>query len=252
MAQIIENYCFTLNSGVATWNLFTDLAAAFDWQSVSGTDNAKVFTISNHLAIRFDNFESARASGATTSLGKMYVIVNGNEQEWWSIQGYHLSVERRFKIIISAAGDLVFQLGTGNYDFTPAAGGGLRFGILNVQNTVDDNVTGYGLYQPRGSGGMASSNTGVTFANPIPSALYTDDTLLMLHNIDLQGIANNPNAKITALMPICGLSSECVSTSAFAAIISKPDVQQGYVEMEGVLYYVVGGLFLLERNVGGE
>lgn len=252
MAQIIENYCFTLTSGVATWNLFTDLAAAFDWASVSGTNDAKTFTISNHLAIRFDNFESARASGSPSSTGKMYVIVNGNEEQWWTIQGNQLTAARRFRIIIGAAGDLVFQLDTGTNGAVPAAGAGLQFGILNVQSTVDDSVTGYGLYDSRTAGGMGSSNASLTFCNAIPEAFYTDDTLLLIHNTGLQGIANNPNAKITALMPICGLGSECVSTSAFVALISKPDVQQGYVEMEGVLYYAIGGLYLIERASGGE
>lgn len=252
MAQIIENYLYEYDSSISgyRWLLFSELEDAFNWQSVTGTSNSMLFTINSHLAIRFDNFESARASGSSGSTGKMYVIVNGNEEQWWSIQGNYLTALRRFRIIISAAGDLVLQL-DGQYGSTPAAGSGLRFGIVNVQSTVDDNVTGYGLYQPKSSGGMSSSDTGVSFSNATPNRLYTDDTLLLLSNGNLQGISNNPNAKITALMPICSICSECVSTSAFTAMISKPDVQQGYVEMEGVLYYVIGGLFLMERDVGG-
>lgn len=253
MAQIIEDFIFKYDATSGyTWPLFEELENAFNWQSVTGDSDSMLFTINSHLALRFDNFNSARSSGATTSTGKMYVIVNGNTEQWWSIQGNLLTATRRFRIIIGAAGDVILQVDTGNYGYVPGAGAGLQFGIINVQNTVDDTITGYGLYRPRSAGGLGTNSQSVTFSNPVPSALYTDDTLILIQNGNLQGLNNNPDAKITALIPICGLCSECVSTSAFASIISKPDMQQGYIEMEGVLYYVIGGLFLLERNVGGE
>ena len=250
MAQIIEDFIFKYDATSGyTWPLFEELENAFNWQSVTGDSDSMLFTINSHLALRFDKFNSARSSGTPTSTGEMYVIVNGNEEQWWSLQGNLLTANRRFRIIIGAAGDVILQLGTSNYDYVPGAGAGLQFGIVNVQNTVDDTITGYGLYRPRSGGGFGSNSQSVTFSNPVPSAFYTDDTSLLIRNSSLQGIANNPNAKITALIPICSLCSECVSTSAFVAMISKPDMQQGYIEMEGVLYYAIGGLFLIERRL---
>lgn len=248
MAQIIEDNIYELESNAATWTLFDELENAFNWQSVTGTDDAKLFTISGNLAIRFDNFETARAAGTSSAKAYIYAVVNGTDIALVQITGNMLTTSRRFKIIIGAAGDLAFQLGNASTDSVPAAGCCLRFAIVNVQSTVDDSVTGYGIYAPKTVGSLGST---ITPMDATPLFMYTDDTDTLVPNTGLQGLTNNIRAKITALMPIVCVSSECVSTSAYYPMVSKPDIQQGYVEMEGVLYYCIGGLHFIETSPEG-
>ena len=161
---------------------------------------------------------------------------------------------RGFRIVIGAAGDLALQVEGEIVDSVyPMSGCGLVFAIVNVQNTINDNITGYGIYCPKLVGRSRSTSTNVFgginyFTDATPKFLYTDDTEDLVDNGNLQFVTFDPNAKITALMPIVYVSSECVSTSAYVPIISKPDIQQGYVEIERVLYYNIGGLYFIETS----
>ena len=54
--------------------------------------------------------------------------------------------------------------------------------------------------------------------------------------------------QITALVPICSIASQCVSTSAYVALMNAVNVLQGRVKVEGKMYYTIGGIFLRESE----
>lgn len=242
MAQIIEKNIYSIDNNTATWTLFNELENAFEWQSVTGTDDAKLFRINSNLAIRFDTFETARAAGSSSSFGRIYAVIRNTDVHLGNLQGNMMTTDRKFRIIIGAAGDIAFQLGFASGDKTPTAGCGLRFAVVNVLNTNTKN-TGYGVYAPKTVGIFGS-----TYPDAVPLFMYTDDTVEPIPNTGFAGLNNNASAKITALMPIVCVSSACVSTSAYIPLISSPDIQQGYIEMDDVLYYTIGGLCFVENS----
>lgn len=259
MAQIIEKRIFETVSGSAHCVLFDELENAFNWLTVYGTDDEKVFKISANLAIKCTDFATAYASGSasssSTASGKIYAVIGTTDVLLAGVSGVAMSRSARgFRIVIGAAGDLALQVeGDIVRPIYPMSGCGLVFAIVNVQNTVNDSVTGYGIYRPKLEGTARSTSTNVYgginyFTDATPKFLYTDDTEDPVDNGNLQFVTFDPNAKITALMPIVCVSSECVSTSAYVPIISKPDIQQGYVEIERVLYYNIGGLYFIETS----
>lgn len=260
MAQIIEKRIFETVSGSAHCVLFDELENAFNWLTVYGTDDEKVFRISANLAIKCTDFATAYASGSasssSTASGKIYAVIGTTDVLLAGVSGVAMSRSARgFRIVIGAAGDLALQISVETVDSVyPMSGCSLAFAIVNVQNTVNDNITGYGIYYPKQIGKSRSGSTpnvynGINyFTDATPKFLYTDDTEDPVDNGILQFVTFDPNAKITALMPIVCVSSECVSTSAYVPIISKPDIQQGYVEIERVLYYNIGGLYFIETS----
>lgn len=245
MAQIIEKRVFDDNTCV----LFDELEDSFNWLTVYGTDDEKIFRISANLAIKFTNFATAKASGSTTTYAYIYAIIGTTDIQLARPNGKALA-ERGFRLVIGAAGDLALQLSDELTDaIKPVGGTELQFAIVNVQNTVDDSVTGYGIYRPKNTGKAINVGGGINpFMDATPSWMYTDDTEDPVDNGNLQFLTFDGGAKITALMPIVCVSSECVSTSAYVPIVSKPDTQQGYVEIEGVLYYRIGGLHFIETS----
>lgn len=245
MAQIIEERVFDGNTCV----LFNELENGFNWQSVTGTDDEKIFRISGNLAIKFTNFASANTSGSTTSYAYIYAVIGTTDIQLLRTNGFSLRL--RFRLVIGAAGDLALQLLSSTSPTIPVGGTDLIFAIVNVQNTVNDSITGYGIYVPKvkGSATTNGTTTGINiFMDATPRFMYTDDTEDLIENGNLQFLTYDPEAKITALIPIVCVASQCVSTSAYVPIISKPDIQQGYVEIEGVLYYRIGGLHFIETE----
>lgn len=247
MAQIIEERVFDDNTCV----LFNELENGFDWLTVYGTDDEKIFRISANLAIKFTNFASANTSGSATSYAYIYAVIGTTDIQLLRTNG--LSLRLRFRLVIGAAGDLALQLlsSVSAIPTIPVGGTDLIFAIVNVQNTVNDSITGYGIYVPKAKGDANSLGAGMTFMNATPRFMYTDDTDDLIENGNLQFLTYDPEAKITALIPIVCVASQCVSTSAYVPIVSKPDIQQGYVEIEGVLYYRIGGLHFIETEQGG-
>lgn len=259
MAQIIEKRIFETVSGTAHCVLFDELENAFNWLTVYGNDDEMIFRISANLAIKCTNFATAYASGSasssSTASGKIYAVIGTTEILLAGVSGVVMARSGRgFRIVIGAAGDLALQVSGETVDAVyPMSGCSLAFAIVNVQNTVNDSITGYGIYYPKMIGRSRSTSTNVYgginyFTDATPKFLYTDDTEDPVDNGNLQFVTFDPNAKITALMPIVCVSSECVSTSAYVPIISKPDIQQGYVEIERVLYYNIGGLYFIETS----
>ncbi len=245
MAQIIEERVFEDSTCV----LFNELENGFTWQSVTGTDDEKIFRISANLAIKFTNFATAKASGSASSYAYVYAVIGTTDIQLLRTNGIALGL--RFRLVIGAAGDLALQLlsSVTSTPTIPVGGCDLIFAIVNVQNTVDDSITGYGIYYPKSKGNAASTGTGVSaFMDATPRFMYTDDTDDLIENGNLQFLTYDPEAKITALIPIVCVASQCVSTSAYVPIVSKPDIQQGYVEIEGVLYYRIGGLHFIETE----
>ena len=243
MAQIKEERVFDGNTCV----LFNELENGFNWLTVYGTDDEKIFRISSNLAMKFTNFASANTSGSTTIYAYVYAVVGTTDIQLLRTNGY--SLRQRFRLVIGAAGDLALQLLSSTSPTIPVGGTDLIFAIVNVQNTVNDSITGYGIYVPKAKGNASSNGTGIsTFMDATPRFMYTDDTNDLIENGNLQFLTYDPEAKITALIPIVCVASQCVSTSAYVPIISKPDIQQGYVEIEGVLYYRIGGLHFIETE----
>jgi hypothetical protein len=238
------NFCFEGTSTI-TWNLFTDLEEAFDWESVTGTDDAKVFQISNKLSLKFEGFDSARTSTSSSYVGFIKMIVDGNEQTIYDIAGDKMTAYRKYRITIGDAGDIVLQLGDGNYDLTPQAGTCVIFAVVNVQNTETDD-TGYGIYTPRNIGG--SGNASVTMMNPTPYYFETDDSESITANSNLYFVSTEPLCNIVALVPICGIASKCASVSAYVIMVGNQNVLQGRVEVEDIPYYAIGGLYLIESS----
>jgi hypothetical protein len=238
------NFCFEGTSTI-TWNLFTDLEEAFDWESVTGTDDAKVFQISNKLSLKFEGFDSARTSTSSSYVGFIKMIVDGNEQTIYDIAGDKMTAYRKYRITIGDAGDIVLQLGDGNYDLTPQAGTCVIFAVVNVQNTETDD-TGYGIYTPRNSGG--SGGASVTMMNPAPYYFETDDSESITANSNLYFVSTEPLCNIVALVPICGIASKCASVSAYVIMVGNQNVLQGRVEVEDIPYYAIGGLYLIESS----
>jgi hypothetical protein len=238
------NFCFEGTSTI-TWNLFTDLEEAFDWESVTGTDDAKVFQISNKLSLKFEGFDSARTSTSSSYVGFIKMIVDGNEQTIYDIAGDKMTAYRKYRITIGDAGDIVLQLGDGNYDLTPQAGTCVIFAVVNVQNTETDD-TGYGIYTPRNRGG--SGGASVTMMNPAPNYFETDDSESITANSNLYFVSTEPLCNIVALVPICGIASKCASVSAYVIMVGNQNVLQGRVEVEDIPYYAIGGLYLIESS----
>jgi hypothetical protein len=251
MAQEIENTVYTNDNGVLTINLLDDLEDAFSWASVTGTDNDKTFNISNRLALRFTGFVDMVSSSSSTEYAYIYAVVGENEVEIYHVSGFNFTAGRRYKITLGTSGDIALQLGYTGYDGIIADGIGLQFAIVNVQNTIDDSVTGFGIYIPRTPGSTssgASGVSGITFMDATPKYLLTDDTEEILSNSSLQYIGTQPRARIAALVPLCGVASECVGTSAFGLMMGYQNVLQGRVQVEGVMYWCIGGLYMLEAT----
>lgn len=244
MAQEKSNFCFEGTSTI-TWNLFEDLEDAFDWKSVTGTNDAKIFQISTKLSIKFEGFDSARTSTSLQDVGFIKMIVDGNEQTIYSVQGMYMTAYRKYRITIGDAGDVVLQLGYGNNDLTPQAGTCVVFAVVNVQNTETDD-TGYGIYTPRNRG--SSGNASVTMMNPTPYYFETDDSESITANSNLYFVSTEPLCNIVALVPICGIASKCASVSAYVIMVGNQNVLQGRVEVEDIPYYAIGGLYLIESS----
>lgn len=238
------NFCFEGTSTI-TWNLFEDLEDAFDWKSVTGTNDAKIFQISTKLSIKFEGFDSARTSTSSSKVGFIKMIVDGNEQTIFDIAGDMMTAYRKYRITIGDAGDIVLQLGHGNYDLTPQAGTCVIFAVVNVQNTETDD-TGYGIYTPRNGGG--SGNASMTMMSPTPYYFETDDSESITPNRTLNFVSTEPLCNIMALVPICGIASKCASTSSYVIMVGNQSVLQGRVEVEDIPYYAIGGLYLIESS----
>lgn len=249
MAKTYENYVFTKVSGQdPTINLFADLADAFDFQSVSGTDNNKTFVINSNLSLRFAGFVDMISSTSQSDHAYIYAIVNNIETEIYNVMGFQYTSGRRYKIVLGAAGDVAVQIGNSNYDAIPYDGTCLEFAIVNVQNTVDDEATGYGLYIPYFSGGIGSAGTSINYMNATPRYLFTADTEEILQNSNLTFTGNAQLAHITSLVPIFGVGSECVTTSSYALLLGHQSVLQGKVKIEGVMYYCIGGFYMIDEE----
>lgn len=248
MAQEIENTVYTKDNGVLTINLLDDLEDAFSWASVTGTDNDKTFNISNRLALRFKGFVDMVSSSSSIEYAYIYAVVGEDEVEIYSVSGLDFMADRRYKITLGTSGDIALQLGRTGYDNIIADGTCLRFAIVNVQNTIDDSVTGFGIYIPKKAGSTSSGASSITFMDATPQYLLTDDTEEILSNSSLQYIGTQPRARIAALVPLCGVASECVGTSAFGLMMGYQNVLQGRVQVEGVMYWCIGGLYMLEAT----
>lgn len=248
MAQVITDYVWNVVGGEEHWTLFEELEDAFNWKAVTGDDDNKLFKITNNLAIRFVGFDAARQSSSQSLYAYIYIELGENQQQIFSITAYSLSSSRKFVITKGSAGDIVVQLGNSNYDFAPQSGTCIVFAVVNVQNTIDDNITGYGVYKPYISGTTSSSGNGITFADATPNYFVTDECEEISSNGLLRYTPYAINAKITALVPICSIASQCVSTSAYVALMNAVNVLQGRVKVEGKMYYTIGGIFLSESE----
>jgi hypothetical protein len=84
--------------------------------------------------------------------------------------------------------------------------------------------------------------------NATPRYLFTADTEEILQNSNLTFIGNAQLAHITSLVPIFGVGSECVTTSSYALLLGHQSVLQGKVKIEGVMYYCIGGFYMIDEE----
>lgn len=248
MAQVITDYVWNLVEGEGQWTLFEELEDAFTWTAVTGTDDDKIFKINNRLSLRFVGFETARNSSSSSTYCYIYAVLGENQTQLYSCQAAYLTSSRKFVITKGSAGDIIFQMGSTSYDYKPQSGTCIIFAVVNVQNTMDDSVTGYGIYKPFASGNTSSNGTSISFADATPSYFLTSDCQSIESNGNLRFIPYAQDAKITALVPICSIPSQCVSTSAYVALMNAVNVLQGRVKVEDKMFYTVGGIFLSEAE----
>ena len=231
--------------------LWDDLEDAFDWHSISGTDNDKVFKVSNKVEIEFLHFLDFDENHFPV----IKVNFNGLSYDIYSLNSFYWSPsDRAYRIIIGEAGDIIFKVSSTEYDTgTVHRNSDFMFAIVAVQNTLNDATAGYGVYVPYSCGGVGAAGAMPTPFNHTPRYLITDDTTEDIPNIGRSGgtvsatqtYVINDNAKITALAPICACSSECVSTSSYLMIIGN-NYRSGQTELNGELYYSDGGFCLDE------
>lgn len=252
MATIVNGIVGTFESSVYDPSPFFDaLEDAFDFVSVSGTNANKVFKLSDKISIKFTNFDKSISDESP----KITVIVNGNELGIDNFTyNYFNPASMGFRLIKGVSGDLIVQIERGAYkEGVVHNSSDFSFAIVAVENAVSKESAGYGIYIPWAQGGKDSSSAAVTRMDPTPKYLLTDDTTDDMSNTGYAGdmtttlkyICKEGLSKITALVPIAAVCSECVSVNSWVMMLTD-NYRNGYAQMNGEKYYCVGGFCMYE------
>lgn len=250
MATIVNGIVGTYESDVYDPSPFFDaLEDAFDFVSVSGTNANKVFKLSDKISIKFTNFDKSTSNESP----KISVIVNSNEIEIVSwTYNYFSPSSMAFRLTKGVSGDLIVQIETGTHnDRLIHNSSDFAFAIVAVENAVSKESAGYGIYVPWYQGGNYTSV--VSKMDPTPKYLLTDDTTDDMSNTGYAGdttyalryICKEGLSKITALVPIAAVCSECVSVNSWIMMLTD-NYRNGYAQMNGEKYYCVGGFCMYE------
>lgn len=252
MATIVNGIVGTFESDVYDPSPFFDaLEDAFDFVSVSGTNANKVFKLSDKISIKFTNFDRSTRDESP----EIKIVVNGIEIEIASwTYNYFSPSNMAFRLTKGDSGDLIVQIERGSYhEMFIHNSADFVFAIVAVENAVSKESAGYGIYVPWTQGGNYSSESGVSKMDPTPKYLLTDDTTDDMSNTGYAGdtsyalryICKEGLSKITALVPIAAVCSECVSVNSWVMMLTD-NYRNGYAQMNGEKYYCVGGFCMYE------
>lgn len=250
MATIVNGIVGTSTSGVYDPSPFFDaLEDAFEFVSVSGTSTSKIFKLSDKISIKFTNFDRANSNVDA----KIIIVVNGINIGIATWQyGFYTPSNTGFRLTKGDSGDLIVQI-----EYSSSTSGAIHnsadfvFAIVAVENAVSKESAGYGIYVPWLQGDRGTSNP--SLMDPSPKYLITDDTTNNMSNTGYAGSTNSPLSyickeglsKITALVPIAAVCSECVSTNSWVMMLTD-NYRNGYAQMNGEKYYCVGGFCMYE------
>lgn len=148
-----------------------------------------------------------------------------------------------YEIIVSSYGDIMLRM----KDSAAAIdnNNGIVFVICRCNNTVEASKSGYGIYIPW----QKPNEQIVNSQNCTPKMLLTSDSSYpnIVSNTGTSGSTAsttlsyiiNANARISILVPICAVSSQCVSINTKIMAIAPAPIT-GYAVLNGQRYYCVG------------
>lgn len=244
MATVINNYLWTTNNGVTTINLFNDLRTMPGVKQAVGDDNDMIFKIDEHVYLEFVNWDRTGTSSADAR--KIFVRYNDISTQIYSNTDAQFSpTSRMYQIVKSKNNDWTLQIGTEDFTRTSFSEVSAIFAVVNVRNTRTDEV-GYGVYVPYNC---------KTFRNQYvlnaPKYLITEDVTQDIENKDqdtnrMLCYIITTAAKLTMLIPICAVSSDCISTSAYVMMIGQRPIY-GDATLNNGKYYCIDGLCMLDQ-----
>lgn len=209
----------------AHYKIFDDLASRLHWVGDPDhhSDNDMILYLSESspdcmVGIRFKNFESARKNPAQMNQAKIYLMVGNTEYEIYSCDGHLWKPETREYNLWITDGGGVLQLGNGQYDTEAEQLNDsctcVVFALINSTYNYKKHTSGYeGLYVPKSRGSISyrGGEYIYNYHDPTPKFFVTGDSKALIENT---GLSFTTEGKISAWVPIFGLSSECISTSA--------------------------------------
>lgn len=241
MATIINNYLWA-DSTPTSINLWNDLRQMPGVKQVVGDDGDMMVKIDDHVYLEFVDWNISGSSNQR----KIYVRYNGVATQIYSEQSSDWSpAQRMYQLVKSKNNDWTLQVGIGSYTKTSFTDVSAIFAVVNVKNTVNNEV-GYGIYVPCL---IRQMRNGV--ANNTPKYLITEDVTQDVENKDSAGNAAmsyiiSSYASLTTLVPICGISSQCISTTAQVMMIGQYPIY-GDAEINNHKYFCLDGLCLLDE-----
>ena len=245
MATIINNYIWTISNNVTTINLFNDLRTMPGVTQAVGDDNDMIFKIGENVYLEFINWD--RSGTSPENARKIYVRYNDISTLIYTNSDIVFDpATRMYQLVKSKNNDWALQIGTSAYTKTSFETVSSIFAVVNVQNTSTQDV-GYGVYIPFSQRQMLNG-----ICQNAPKYLITEDVTEDIPNIDT-GSANSTLryimtsiAKLTTLIPICAISSMCVSTTAYVMMIGQRPIY-GDATLNNSKYYCIDGLCLLDE-----
>lgn len=146
-----------------------------------------------------------------------------------------------YEIILSSYGDIMLRLKEDNALVNDRD---VVFVICKTNNVVSPAESNIGVYAP-----WTVANDDTYMQNQTPKFLVTSDTdtsVPIVNNVTTEKMSGtslnyiiNSNAPITALVPICAVSSQCVSINTKIMAIAPAPIT-GYAVLNGQRYYCVG------------
>ncbi len=241
MATIIRNYLWA-DSTPTVINLWNDIRTMPGVKQVVGDDGDMMVKIDDHVYLEFVDWNTS----GTSNQRKIYVRYNDVATQIYSEQSTGWSpTQRMYQLVKSKNNDWTLQVGVGDYTKTSFTDVSAIFAVINVKNTVSDEV-GYGIYVPRSIRQYRN-----VVANNTPKYLITEDVT--------QDVPNNESgsstalsyiissyASLTTLIPICGLSSQCISTTAQVMMIGQYPIY-GDAEINNHKYFCLDGFCMLDE-----
>lgn len=193
------------------------------------------------VSISFSCFhQKATISGVLTPVN-IYLSLNQSWPQLFKGEGSTGTNSYNYEIILSSYGDIMLRLKESSALLNDRD---VVFVICKTNNVVSSAESDIGVYAP-----WTVANDDIYMQNQTPKFLVTNDTdtsVPIVNNvasIQMSGTSLNyiinSNAPITALVPICAVSSQCVSINTKIMAIA-PATITGYATLNGQRYYCVG------------